>query len=218
MSNEKHEIAADEYAEFQAFKAQKVKDAKAAKKKENMESYKDLVDAELDKQVPLLKALSSQLHQKKAEVLQGFAGLVEMKREVLERGNKTQQSHTFTNREGTKRITIGHYVTDSYLDTVEDGIAMVHEYLESLANDEQTKSLVAMVLKLLARDASGSLKASRVLQLRKTAEESKNERFIEGVKLIEDAYSPQISKEFVQVFEKLPGESWKAIPLGMTEA
>ena len=49
------------------------------------------------------------------------------------------------------------YVTDGYRDTVEDGIAIVKEYIEGLAKDEKTKALVSMVLRLLARDAKGTL-------------------------------------------------------------
>ncbi len=58
---------------------------------------------------------------------------------------------------------------------------IVKEYIESLADNAKTKSLVSMVLKLLARDAKGTLKASRIVQLRKIAEESNNDRFMEGV-------------------------------------
>ena len=39
-----------------------------------------------------------------------------------------------------KRITLGVYVTDGYRDTVEDGIAIVKEYIEGLAKDEKTKA------------------------------------------------------------------------------
>lgn len=44
-------------------------------------------------------------------------------------------------------------MTDGYRDTVEDGIGIVKEYIESLAKDEKKKSLVSMVLRLLSRDA-----------------------------------------------------------------
>lgn len=45
-----------------------------------------------------------------------------------------------------------------------------------------------MVLRLLARDAKGTLKASRIVQLRKVAMETGDDRFIEGVRIIEEAY------------------------------
>ena len=75
-----------------------------------------------------------------------------------------------------------------------------------------------MVLKLLARDSKGALKASRVLQLRKMAEESGDDRFMEGVKIIEESYQPAVSKQFVRAEVKNDNGAWVAIPLGMTEA
>ena len=126
--------------------------------------------------------------------------------------------HTFTNSEGDKRITLGVYVTDGYRDTVEDGIAIVKEYIEGLAKDEKTKALVSMVLRLLARDAKGTLKASRIVQLRKVAMETGDDRFIEGVRIIEEAYQPEVSKQFIRAEIKNENGMWKPIPLGMTES
>ena len=87
---------------------------------------------------------------------------------------------------------------DGYRDTVEDGIAMVKGYIESLAKDDATKALVNAVFQLLSRDGQGNIKASRVAQLRKMAEDSGNEQFLEGVKIIEEAYQPTISKKFIR--------------------
>ena len=129
-----------------------------------------------------------------------------------------QRSDSFTNAAGDKRITVGVYVTDGYRDTVEDGIAIVKEYIEGLASDAKTQSLVKMVLRLLARDAKGTLKASRVVQLRKIAEESGNERCMEGVQIIEERYQPAISKQFIRAEVKNENGAWVCIPLGMTEA
>lgn len=75
-----------------------------------------------------------------------------------------------------------------------------------------------MVLRLLARDAKGTLKASRVVQLRKIAEETKSDRFMEGVQIIEEAYQPAISKQFIRAEEKNENGAWVCVPLGMTEA
>ena len=113
---------------------------------------------------------------------------------------------------------LGVYVTDGYRDTVEDGIAIVKEYIESLAKDEKTKALVSMVLRLLARDAKGTLKASRIVQLRKVAMETGDERFMEGVRIIEESYQPEVSKQFIRAEIRDNNGMWKPIPLGMTES
>ena len=110
------------------------------------------------------------------------------------------------------------YVTDGYRDTVEDGIAIVKEYIASLANDEKTQALVNMVFRLLSRDAKGTLKASRIVQLRKVAEDTGDARFLEGVRIIEESYQPEVSKQFIRAEVKDKNGMWKPIPLGMTES
>ena len=113
---------------------------------------------------------------------------------------------------------LGQYTTDGYRDTVEDGINIVKEYISSLASDEKTKTLVDMVLRLLAKDQKGTLKASRIVQLRKVANDLGDERFLEGVKIIEESYQPEISKQFIRAEQKDENGAWKPIALGMTES
>lgn len=212
------EMTLEEQIEFEAFKEEQA--AKRAKEqaKRDREAYKELVDETIEDAIPNLQAVSDCIKTVKNGVLNDFRRVIEMKSEVLKLKKDGQRSDTFTNSAGDKRITIGVYTTDGYLDTVEDGIAIVKEYIEGLASDEKTKALVKMVLRLLARDAKGTLKASRVVQLRKIAEETGSERFMEGVQIIEEAYQPAISKQFIRAEVKNDNGAWIAIPLGMTEA
>ena len=92
------------------------------------------------------------------------------------------------------------------------------EYISSLAQDDKTQALVNMVMRLLSRNTAGTLKASRIVQLRKIAEEIGNDRFIEGVKIIEESYQPEVSKQFIRAEVKNENGQWKPIPLGMTES
>ena len=215
----KVEMTSEEMAEFQKFKEEQEKQKALIKAKEDRETYKNMVDEEVDQAIPVLIALSEDIKSKKKHVHDSFKAIIDMKADVLNLVKNDQRSHTFTNSKGNKRITLGVYVVDGYRDTVEDGITIVKEYIESLAGeDPKTKSLVSMVLKLLARDSKGALKASRVLQLRKMAEESGDDRFMEGVKIIEESYQPAVSKQFVRAEVKNDNGAWVAIPLGMTEA
>ena len=212
-------MTAEEKAEFEAFQQEKAKRAAEEKKKADREKYKELVDEEIERSIPVLLAISGQIKDSKQTVQDNFKTILEMKSELFATKVKDdQRSHTFTNSKGDKRITLGVYVTDGYRDTVEDGIAIVKEYIESLAKDAKTKSLVNMVMKLLSRDAKGTLKASRIVQLRKVAQESGDERFMEGVQIIEDAYQPEVSKQFIRAEIKDKNGMWKPIPLGMTES
>lgn len=212
------EMTLEEQIEFEAFKEEQV--AKRAKEqaKRDREAYKELVDETIESAIPDLQSVSDCIKTVKQGVLEDFRRVIDMKSEVLKLKKDGQRTDTFTNTAGDKRIIIGVYTTDGYRDTVEDGIAIVKEYIEGLASDSKTRALVKMVLRLLARDAKGTLKASRIVQLRKLAEESGNERFIEGVQIIEEAYQPAISKQFIRAEIKNDNGAWVSIPLGMTEA
>lgn len=212
-------VTADELAEFKAFQAQKAKKAEEERVKAEREQYKQLVDEEIDASIPILLSISDEIKKSKSKVMDNFKTILQMKSELFKTKVKDdQRSHTFTNSEGNKRISLGVHVTDGYRDTVEDGIAIVKEYISSLAHDEKTEALVNMVFRLLARDAKGTLKASRIVQLRKVAQDVGDERFLEGVRIIEDSYQPEISKQFIRAEIKTENGVWKTIPLGMTES
>jgi hypothetical protein len=223
MANENQEavlMTAEEKAQFEAFRKEQAKKAAQEQAKNNREQYRQLVNDVIVKSIPRLKAISRALTKNKKRVFDDFSTILDMKSEVMKLGRDNQKSHTFTDTEGKYRITLGMYMLDGYDDTVEDGIEMVKEYITSLAgNDQKIRSLVEMVLRLLAKDASGNLKASKVLQLRKLADESGNDRFIEGVRIIEESWRPTPSKEFIRAEERdEKNNGWKIIPLGMTES
>lgn len=211
-------MTAEEKVRFEAFRKSEEKRAAEAKARADREMYKQLVDDEIEKSIPVLLAVSEKIKQSKQQVLDNFKTILELKGNIFKTIRDDQKSHTFTNSEGGKRITLGVYVTDGYRDTVEDGIGIVKEYIESLAKDEKTKSLVSMVLRLLSRDAKGTLKASRIVQLRKVAEETGDSRFLEGVRIIEESYQPEVSKQFIRAEQKNVNGMWRSIPLGMTES
>lgn len=212
-------MTAEEKAEFEAFQAAKAKKAAEEKARADREQYRQLVDDEIERSIPVLEEISGRIKESKQRVMDNFKTILEMKGDLFKTKLKEdQRSHTFTNSKGNKRITLGVYVTDGYRDTVEDGIAIVKEYIESLAKDDKTRSLVSMVLRLLARDAKGTLKANRIVQLRKVAMETGDDRFMEGVRIIEESYQPEVSKQFIRAEIKNENGMWKPIPLGMTES
>jgi len=212
------EMTAQEEEEFAAFKAEKERKAAAERAKQEREAYSVLVDETIEKAIPVLKTVSADIATAKGDVLNAFRSALDLKADLFDI-KESQRSHTFTNSQGDKRIMIGQYCLDSYKDTVNEGIAMVKEYIESLAKDDDSRALVKAVLRLLSKDQTGNLKASRVIQLQKIATESGNARFMEGVQIIQDSYSPIDSKQFIRaVIKDAKTGEWKSIPLGMTEA
>ena len=53
--------------------------------------------------------------------------------------------------------------------------------------------------------------------MEKVAKENDNERMMEGVQVIKDAYQPQITKEFIKVETRGELNQWENIPLSMTD-
>ena len=210
-------MTAEQRAELLAKLQTEEREAKELREKQ-IATYKEMAADAVDECFPVLVENSKFLGQSKVRVYDTFGAIIELKEELF--GVKEgQQSHTYTNRTGTRRVTLGYYVIDNYDDTVDAGIAMVKEYLNNLrdgstANDQ----LVDMCLSLLSKDKKGTLKASRVMSLRKYAQESGAERFIEGVEIIMNAYQPIMSKRYIKAEQKNSVNAWATIPLGMTEA
>ena len=202
-------MTSEERAEFEAYQREKARKAAEEKAKADRERYRQLVDEEIEHSIPSLLAISEEIKTCKQQVMDNFKTILEMKSELFKtKVRDDQRSHTFTNSAGDKRITLGVYVTDGYRDTVEEGISIVKEYIEGLAQDNESRALVSMVLKLLSRDAKGTLKASR----------TGNARFLEGVQIIEEAYQPAVSKQFIRAEVKDENGTWRSVPLGMTES
>ena len=219
------EMSQEEFDAYQAFKAEQAK-KDAEKRIEALRgNYAAMSESFINRTIKTMTPLSKTIREKKAAVLEEFSALQKLKAELLDiDGKDMPKSHTFTNKAGDKRVTVGVYETDNYDDTVEEGIAIVKGYIESLAQDERSQQLVKMVMSLLARSATGALKASRVVRLHKLADESGDPRFIEGVRIIEAAYRPAISRTYIRCEvrsidpETQVIKDWEALPLGMTES
>lgn len=214
---EQVQMSAEERKEYEAFKAEREKKRREEERKQQRQQYATLVDDEIAATIPKLREVSEMLKKAKDNIFGSFDTILKMKAEIIGASHDGQCSHTFTNSDSTLRIILGVNTIDGYRDTVEDGIAMVKGYIESLAKDDATKALVNAVLRLLSRDGQGNIKASRVLQLRKMAEDSGSEQFLEGVKIIEEAYQPTVSKKFIRAQYKDEKGAWRYIPLGMTD-
>ena len=208
-------ISPEELAAFRAYQARIQRDQRD---KELRDTYAQLVDDEIDAATDMLTQLSTDMATIKETVMSNFRSVIDMKTETLGLSKpQGQYTHTFTNSDSTRRITIGNYTIDSYRDTVEDGIQLVTTYIQSLARDQDSQALVKAVMQLLSRNSKGQIKASRVLQLRKIAEEVGDPQFIRGVQIIQDSYQPEISRSFVRLEVKDPStQTWSIVPLNIS--
>ena len=213
------EMTTQEMAEFEAFQKQKHAKAEELRLQRERENYKSLIYANVEESFNTLMAASDTLRHTKKLVFDTFDTAVKLKSELF-KVKEEQKTHTFTNSEGDKRIMIGVYTVDNYRDTVNEGVEIVREVVNSLIHDENSRALVNAIMKLLSKDQKGNLKPSRVIQLRKMAEELNNQRLLEGVRVIEESYQPVISKTFIRCDYKDADNNgaWTNVPLGITEA
>lgn len=162
---------------------------------ENRKAYKDLVNKNLFGITEQLKMLSDEISKTKLFVFQSLKTFLDLKNEVYDvKGD--QQSHTFSDEDGNT-IIYGFRTIDNWDDTVNAGIEKVRDFIGSLAKDENSARLVSAINRLLRKDAKGNLKASRVLELTKLAEEFNSPEFTDAVQIIAQAYKPQKSAFFV---------------------
>lgn len=218
MENATVTMSAAELAEFEAFKAAQAAKRAKEERKQNLDTFNAMIDEQIACAIPELKDISEQLSSVKKTVFENFRALLDMKKDIMKMTKDGQRSHTFTTSDGQSRIELGFYQLDNYRDTVNDGIALVKDYITSLAETDETKALVYMVLKLLSKDQKGDLKASRVLQLRQMADKINDDSFTEGVEIIMNSYAPIPSKQFIRAFIKGEDGEWLPIPLSITDA
>ncbi len=190
--------------------------ARQRQAQERKEEYKQLVNEAVSDIFPRLEEVQKQLKVSKKEVQDTFSTIIALKCDLF-KVDASQASHTFTDLAGMYRITIGSYQRDDWDDTVNEGIAIVRDRMESYGKDENSKALVEVVMKLLSKDRKGTLKAQKVLELQQLAERTQDEELIRGVNVIRDSYTPVQTKQFIRAEWKDELGNWVNVPLGMTE-
>ena len=218
MSKTQVEMDAEEFAKMQTIMAEHRRKEEAKRAKEDREVVRNLASTIVDDLFPELEEASRRLVEIKKKVYDSVDQVIKMKEEVIGVKTKGQRSHSLISTDEHRRIIVGYYQRDGWDDTVEDGISMVKEYISSLAGDEATRNLVAIILDLLSRDNKGNLKADKVLQLEKYTETIQDPRFSEGVAIIKESYRPVRTKDFVRAQKKGATGKWTDVPLGITEA
>ena len=194
------EMTPEEKAQFEAFRKEQAQKREAESRAEQRKELQAMANEAVEEMGVVLQHCSEHLTVAKKKAWDTFGTLIEMRKEVNGRDKLDQEQYNFSfmNDAGTMRIRMGYNMLDGWDDTANDGIAKVKDYLESLGKDDESKRLIKVVLKLLAKDTKGNLKASRVIQLGQMADESGSEEFKEGMRIIRDAYRPVRSKTYIR--------------------
>jgi len=199
---------------FNELKAQE--DVEKQLLKKQREDYKLLVNEVVTDTSQKLEQVSQYLSEVKADIFNSFSALVEMKKELYQY-NDGQKSHSFTDFNG-RTIEIGSRATDGWDDTIDAGVSKVNQYIDSLATNRETAQLVRMIQGLLKKDMKGNLKANRILELQKMADEIGNPLFSEGVDIIRASYKPVRTAYFVEGRFKDETGKYRNFPLSITSA
>jgi hypothetical protein len=185
------------------------------RKQADRQAYRLLIDENIPELFKVLAHASEVLTIAKKKIFDATKSLVDLKISLY--GAKDdQQSHTFTTNAGTFSITIGHRVNDGWDDTVTIGVTKVKEFLGTLATDEQSARLIKTILRLLKPDKKGMLRASRVIELANLADEIDNPEFSEGMKIIQEAYRPMKSVDFVEASWRDEHGKEHSVPLSIS--
>ena len=175
--------------------------AEKQKRENDVAAYKNSVDEFCRGKFARLQALSDEMRRLKEEIFSDAETLITLKEELF-RTKCDRRSDTFTTSDGRITISLGNRTNDGWDNTVEVGIAKVKEYLQSLAKDEDGAKMFEVVMKLLAKDRKGNLRAGAMIQLEQHARRFGDPLFIEGVEIIRQSYRPVDSCQFVSA-------SWK---------
>lgn len=188
--------------------------AEKQKRQDDIDAYKQSVDDFVRGTFERMKRVSELMRSEKDSVFTAAETLITLKDELY--NTKTDRhSNSFTSADGMVSITLGKRTNDGWDDTVNVGVQKVTDFFKSMARDEEMAALAEMVMSLLSRDKKGNLKASRVLQLREVARKSGYSELIEAADIIQAAYSPVETVEFISVQYKDENGIKRTLPLSL---
>ena len=189
--------------------------AEIQKRQESIDAYKQSVDEFCKDVFERMQKVSELMRAEKERTFFAANILIEMK-EQLYKTKQDRHSNQFTTSDGKYTVALGYRTNDGWDDTVDVGIAKVKEYLRSLAATEDGAKAVDIILKLLAKDKKGNLKASAMIQLEQEAAKIGDATFIEGVQIIRDAYRPVDTCQFISVSYKDDNGVKHTLPLSLS--
>lgn len=206
-------LTAEQRAELKA-QLEAEERAEKQKRQDDIDAYKQSVDEFVRTTFERMKKVSELMRDEKNTVFTAADTIIALKDELYD--TKTDRhSNSFTSSDGMISITLGRRTNDGWDDTVNVGVQKVHDFFKSMARDEEMAALTEMVMSLLARDKKGNLKASRVLQLREVARKSGYSDLMEAVDIIQQAYKPVESVEFISVQYKDENGVKQTLPLSL---
>lgn len=189
--------------------------AEKQKREEDIDAYKKLVDEFCRSKFNRLRTLSKEMRRLKEEIFADAELIIAVKDELF-RTKTDRRSNQFTTSDSQITVALGNRTNDGWDDTVHAGVEKVKAFIRSMAKDDDSAALTEMVMNLLAKDRKGNLKASRILELGEIARKSGYRELIEAVDIIQAAYRPVDSCQFISVSYKDDKGVKRALPLSLS--
>lgn len=179
------------------------------------ENYKQLEDATVREEVNELMRLSSLMMAAKDRVFKAIGAVTDMQEELY-KVKVDRKSRTYNTQDFSMTLKVGVRTNDGWDDTAQVGVEKVTTYLRTMAKDANSADLVDTVMGLLSKDKKGNMKLSSIIQLERKAEKSRDPEFIDGIRIIKDAYRPVDTCAFIEASRRDENGKEQGIPLSMS--
>lgn len=209
-----------QYAKLKEQVISEVRDDDAKKRKQIREErklWREMASEVVNSLVPKFQALNNAIMLLKMEAFESASALVAMRRELYN-VKPTQSSFKFTNTEKTFSYTIGYYKKIKYDDSVEFAVKMVDDYINSLADSDNSEKLSKMLAIMLKRDDNDNLNPDRVAQLIEHIKDNDISELFDAVDVFIDSMRSQRSAWFVEAKTRNKANAWVPVPLNITSA
>lgn len=177
----------------------KRKEADRVKKIEDSKALSELEDGFIEKFFDRLFNRHQSVSNDIAEMFKDFELLKPLKAEVKGVKIEKQYSHTITHTDKSKSIIIGYNYTPSFDGTEVEGITIIKNYLDTLANDDPKLILANKIIKVLLKTnpKTGELNVSKVLDLNAMRSDFNSAEFDKGMDILLKARFNKITSSFV---------------------
>lgn len=188
-----------------------------ANSRNERKKFKEIVSEEVNMLFGVMHQHVEDMRRAKVDIYNSLQALIASKLEVYNMEASEQKTHTFSNEEGSRRITIGYRDISDWDGTETAGIEKVKQYIASLAADSVKGRSINYLQTLLKPDRGGKLDPRRIMELQKQAEELNDTEMLDGVTIIMAAYRLVKTAPTLLVEERTDAGKWRNIELNFSD-
>jgi hypothetical protein len=192
----------------------KAEQINAQKKKEaDIESYKGMQDSLVAEFLPSLLGFSKEQKAIISRTFESFNTLITLKKELYNT-KESQDSHTFTARDGSGSITVGFNSIIGFDGTETAGVHKVKEFIATLSADDENREILAgLVNTFMKADRKGNLNPTRIAELCNKKSEINDPLFSDGIDTIVRAQFKTRTSMFVKGWQRTIGDDGKEVKI-----